>query len=88
MEKEKDQRKYNYQMVRIVCGGKIKSCDFCKDVNENKIIEEGYCKMCGRPLYKKPGESCGFVIGYVDRNYRQQDKVHFICRFCNTITTK
>jgi hypothetical protein len=23
----------------------------------------------------------------LDRHYRQQDKVHLICRFCKTITT-
>jgi hypothetical protein len=27
------------------------------------------------------------VVGYHDRNYRQQEKVHFVCRFCRTITS-
>ena len=75
---------YNYSMVRIVCKGKIKVCDFCKDKKE---IQEGYCKMCGRPLWKKSGEDCNFIIGYKDKNYHQQNKVHIKCKYCNSITS-
>ena len=82
-----NQRNYNYSMIRIVCKGKIKSCDFCKGVNEDGAIHEGFCSQCGRPLWKKPGEDCSFIIGYKDRNYRQQDKIHIKCKFCNTMTT-
>jgi hypothetical protein len=83
-----EKKKFNYSMVRVVCQGKIKSCDFCKEqVNDEKIIREGYCSKCGRPLFKNPGDHCGQVIGYYDRRYRQQEKVNIVCRFCRTITT-
>lgn len=75
---------FNYSMVRIVCQGKISDCEFCKD---DKSLKEGYCSKCGRPLWKKPGEICGFIIGYKDRNYHQQNKVHIKCKFCSTITS-
>lgn len=82
---------YRYRMLRIVCAGKIKPCEFCKDMayekDGKKIVHEGFCSKCGRPLDKKPGEECNSVVGYVDRGYRQQDKVNFICRNCNTIIT-
>ena len=78
-------RKFNYKLVRIVCQGQIKSCPFCSDNSET--IKEGYCKMCGRPLWKKPGEKCGFILAYVDRNYHQKDKINIVCRNCKTITT-
>ena len=81
-----ENRRFGYSMVRVVCKGIIKSCKFCEseDINE---IREGYCPKCGRPLWKKPGDSCGFIVGYADRNYRQQNKVHFKCKYCNTVTT-
>jgi hypothetical protein len=77
--------KFKYAMVRIVCEGVIKTCKFCE--GDSETIKEGYCAMCGRPLWKKPGERCGFILGYADKNYRQQDKVHIKCKFCNTVTT-
>jgi hypothetical protein len=80
-------RKFNYSMVRVVCRGEIKSCDFCKIDESDESCKEGYCHKCGRPLWKKPGEECGFIVGYLDHNYRQQNKVHFKCKFCNTVTT-
>jgi hypothetical protein len=30
---------------------------------------------------------CGYIIGYYDRSYKQQQKVHFKCKMCSTITT-
>lgn len=82
-------RKYNYAFVRVVCEGKIKSCEFCQKIlNTDNKKHEGYCSKCGRPLDKNPGDHCGRIIGYLDGRYRQQDKVNFICRYCNTITTK
>lgn len=75
---------FNYNMVRIVCQGKISACDFCKDI---ETINEGYCSKCGRPLWKKSGEECGFIIGYKEKTYHQQNKVHIKCKFCNTMTS-
>jgi hypothetical protein len=77
---------YNYRMVRVVCEGTIKSCKFCNDLDYEKM-HEGYCRKCGRPLDKKPGEKCNFIVGYTDREYHQQDKVHFKCKMCSTLTT-
>lgn len=83
-----DDKKFNYSMVRVVCQGNIKSCEFCKEViNTKELKHNGFCSMCGRPLDKNPGDPCAFIIGYIDRRYKQQDKVHLICRFCKTITT-
>jgi hypothetical protein len=73
-------------MVRVVCEGKIKCCKFCNDLDYDKK-HEGFCVQCGRPLDKKPGVDCKFIIGYVDRAYKQQQKVHFKCQRCSTITT-
>jgi hypothetical protein len=78
---------YRYRMVRVVCQGKIKTCKFCEGLDYEKHSYEGYCTQCGRPLYKKPGDECNFIVGYVDRLYKQQNKVHFKCKFCQTITT-
>ena len=78
---------YNYAMLRVVCQGKIKSCEFCKEEKDKETIKEGFCSQCGRPLWKKPGESCGFIVGYLDRNYHQTNKVHIKCKFCNTMTS-
>lgn len=82
---------YRYRMIRVVCAGKIKSCNFCKDLDygteENKIMHEGFCNKCGRPLDKKPGDTCNFIVGYQDRGYKQQDKIHFKCMNCQTLTT-
>lgn len=77
---------YRYRMVRVVCKGKIKTCNFCNDLDYEKA-HEGYCKKCGRPLDKKPGDECNFIVGYVDQLYKQQDKVHFKCKMCSTLTT-
>lgn len=77
---------YRYRMVRVVCKGKIKSCKFCNDLDYDKA-HEGYCRKCGRPLDKRPGEECNFIVGYVDQLYKQQDKVHFKCKMCSTLTT-
>lgn len=76
-----------YSMIRVVCQGKIKACNFCKENENNGIAKEGYCSKCGRPLWKNPGETCSFIIGYIDRNYKQNGKVHIKCKNCNTITT-
>jgi len=82
---------YRYRMIRVVCEGTIKSCAFCNELDygtEEKIImHEGFCTKCGRPLDKKPGDKCNFIVGYRDRGYKQQNKVHFKCRNCQTITT-
>jgi len=83
----KKQNNYSYSMVRIVCQGKIKDCDHCKEPEGKETVREGYCKLCGRPLWKQSGDACGFIIGYHDRNYNQQNKVHIKCKFCNTVTT-
>lgn len=77
---------YRYRMVRVVCQGKIKSCKFCEDLDYEKK-HEGFCRKCGRPIDKKPGDDCNFIIGYVDRLFKQQNKVHFKCKMCSTITT-
>jgi hypothetical protein len=83
-----EKKRFNYSMVRVVCKGQIKPCDFCKDqVNDATVIREGYCTKCGRPMFKNPGDLCGQIVGYYDRRYKHQDKVHFTCRFCRTITT-
>lgn len=84
---------YKYKMVRVVCKGKIKSCEFCKGTDDEKnesgdrIMYEGYCTKCGRPLDKKTGDDCNFIVGYVDHYLKQQGKVHFKCKFCQTMTT-
>jgi hypothetical protein len=82
-----DKRKFNYSMIRVICQGTIKSCNFCEQEALSENSHEGYCAKCGRPLWKKPGEKCNFIVGYLDHNYRQQNKVHFKCKFCNTVTT-
>jgi len=74
---------YKYQKVRIVCNGKIKGCEHCSDVD----FSEGYCKMCGRPLWKKVNEQCNFVLGYYDNTIRKQGKIDVICRNCRTVLT-
>jgi hypothetical protein len=74
---------YKYQKVRLVCKGIIKGCDQCSDVD----FSEGYCKFCGRPLWKKINEQCSFVLGYMDSTIRKQGKLDIICRNCKTILT-
>lgn len=74
---------YRYKKVRVVCEGLIKSCEHCSDIK----FSEGYCKECGRPLWKEVGEQCNFVIGYIDGTFRKQGKVDLICRNCRTVTT-
>lgn len=74
---------FKYRMIRLVCTGKIKNCDNCKDIE----FSEGYCKLCGRPLWKKVDETCNFILGYVDSEFKKQGKVNIICRNCKTITT-
>lgn len=78
---------YRYRMVRVVCQGTIKTCKFCENLDYENRAYEGYCSKCGRPLDKKPGVKCGYIIGYYDRSYKQQQKVHFKCKMCSTITT-
>jgi hypothetical protein len=83
-----EKKKLNYSMVRVVCDGTIKPCEFCKEViNTKELKHEGYCAKCSRPLDKNPGDPCRYIVGYLDHRYKQQDKVHLICRFCKTITT-
>ena len=77
-------RDFNYSLVRIVCQGTIKGCDFCKDVKE---IHEGYCSQCGRPMYKKIGSPCNFILGYKDNNSKLKGNIHIKCKYCNTTTT-
>lgn len=79
---DKMEKNYNYKVKRVVCQGIVKGCDACKDKHE-----EGYCTLCGRPLWKKVGEPCGNILGYMDRNYKQENKVHWVCRWCSTCTT-
>lgn len=76
---------FNYAMRRVICNGIIKTCDFCKEDSDR--IQEGYCSKCCRPLWKKPGEPCNFILGYRDKDYHQVDKIHIKCNFCNTMTT-
>lgn len=82
---------YRYRMVRVVCKGKIKCCKFCEELDygdeKKRIVHNGFCNMCGRPLDKKPGDECNFIVGYVDQLYKQQDKVHFKCKMCQSLTT-
>jgi hypothetical protein len=78
---------YRYRMVRVVCHGKIKTCEFCKNLDYENHSYEGFCSKCGRPLDKKPGVECGHIVGYYDRGYHQQNKVHFKCKMCSTITS-
>jgi len=75
---------YKYSKVRIVCKGIIKSCDHCKDIHS-----EGYCKMCGRKLWKKENEPCNSIVGYVDGEKFKQGRmgIDFKCRDCNSVTT-
>jgi len=77
---------YKYRLVRVVCEGKIKCCKFCDGLDYEKK-HEGFCRKCGRPLDKKPGENCNFIVGYVDRALRPQKHVNFKCNLCSTITT-
>ena len=77
---------YKYRLVRVVCEGKIKCCKFCDGLDYEKK-HEGFCKKCGRPLDKKPGEDCNFIVGYVDRTLKLQKHVNFKCNRCSTITT-
>jgi hypothetical protein len=74
---------YRYKKVRMVCLGLIKGCEHCSDIE----FSEGYCKSCGRPLWKKINEQCNFVLGYYDNTIRKQGKIDLICRNCRTITT-
>lgn len=80
-------RKFNYAMVKVVCEGTIKSCEFCKDIHDDGKIREGFCSKCGRPLDKKPGDSCNHIIAYLDKNYHQKNKVHIKCKLCCSVTT-
>jgi len=82
-----------FRNVRVVCRNTVKACDFCKD----EMFSEGFCKMCKRPLWENPGCTCNTIIGYYDGNYKEvlEQKqgndimsVHFICRACNSITTR
>lgn len=75
--------KRNFKMLRIVCFGKIKCCDRCSDID----FSEGYCPQCGRPLWRKPEETCNSIVGYVENGIKKQGKVNFICRNCSTVTT-
>lgn len=77
-------KSYKYSMVRIVCNGTIHGCDHCKN---NKEISEGYCHLCGRPLWKKVGEKCNVILGYHDRSVNTQGKVSVKCKWCNSIQT-
>jgi|LAHU01.1.fsa_nt_gb predicted amidophosphoribosyltransferase len=74
---------YKYQKVRLVCNGKIKCCNYCSDIE----FSEGYCKECGRPLWKRANEQCGFILGYMDSTIKKQGKLDIICRNCKTVLT-
>lgn len=76
-------QQYNYKRVRVVCDGIIKGCDECSTIE----FSDGYCKLCGRPLWKQINEVCGFTLGYLDYLIKKQGKIDFICRNCNTIKT-
>lgn len=83
-----------FRTVRVVCRNHVKDCEFCKDIS----FSEGFCKACKRPLWKEKGTPCNTIIGYYDGNYKevldikQGDEksitVDFICRECNSITTR
>lgn len=73
----------NYRMIRVVCKGKIKSCERCSELEFN----EGYCPQCGRPLWKKTEEPCVCILGYVEKEIKTRGKINFVCRNCSTVTT-
>jgi len=78
---------YKYKMVRLICKGIIKNCSNC----ENQEIDEGYCSLCGRPLWRKSGEVCDTIIGYLEKPsdgiFKKQGKVHLKCTICNSMMT-
>ena len=78
---------YRYKQIRIVCQGIVKTCKHCKDTE----FQEGYCKLCSRPLWKKSGDKCNHILGYAERDddgqFKKQGKLHIKCTYCNTLTT-
>jgi hypothetical protein len=78
-------KKFRYRKNRVVCNGTIKGCEHCKDISPPA---EGYCPMCGRPLWKRIGEACNFILGYVECPGPTQGKIDFRCYQCNTIITR
>jgi hypothetical protein len=70
---------FKYKTVRVVCKGKIKVCDNCKDIP----ISEGYCKLCRRPLWKKEGETCNSIIAYYKGDLKQGKEI--VCKECKTL---
>lgn len=78
---------YKYKMVRLVCKGEIKGCPSC----EKTEFGEGYCSLCGRPLWRKTGEICDTIIGYLEKPsdgiFKKQGKLHLKCTICKTMTT-
>lgn len=79
--------KYKYKTVRLVCRGEIKCCEFCKETDFN----EGFCTVCGRPLWKKSGDTCSNIIGYLEKPsdgiFKKQGKIHIKCTLCKTMST-
>ena len=105
--------RYRYRNKRVVCKGKIKTCPFCeeatvidpetqeeKKVPLDQVSQEGYCKMCRRPLDKMPGDQCGHILAYIenenlnqakdiyknDENDWKQKHVILRCHLCNNLT--
>lgn len=87
---------YKYKILRVVCEGTIKTCEFCKDI---PVPSEGYCKCCRRPLWRNPGERCSSIVGYIDgelkrymdselkKQGKKRSGINFICKECNSITS-
>lgn len=80
---------YKYKLIRVVCEGKIKGCDHCKDL---PVPSEGYCKLCRRPLWRNIGDPCKTIIAYVNSDLKQGNSkrkigVDVICKECNSITS-
>ena len=67
--------------TRARCKGKIIGCEKCKDLRR----EFGYCKYCGRPLDKNPGEDCGIVFAYVKREHVWNGNVKVKCKICKHV---
>jgi hypothetical protein len=82
---------YKFSMIKVTCIGTIKGCDKCKDTD----FDEGYCSFCSRPLWKKIGDPCNFILGYYEPDSVERTKApklnrgkyHQKCKFCNTMTT-
>ncbi|GAG19524.1 unnamed protein product [marine sediment metagenome] len=67
--------------IRVQCKGETLGCERCR----NLFKDRGFCKECGRALWKSVGEKCDIAYAYVERNYTWQGKIRIKCRFCKFI---